>query len=288
MRSQRENGVNVLTKKKERSFFRCFLSNLGDPVIRILLGALAVHLVLVFKNGDLIETAGIAVAVVLAALISTLSEYSSARAFERLSFEDTGAVFRVWRDGEVHATGIGDIVVGDVLMLSAGEQIPADGYLISGEISCDQSAMTGESREVYKKPLGASEELTTTPTSRHFCMRGCAILQGEGELIVTAVGGETFLGGISKEIQTDTRESPLKIRLTKLAKQISAVGYVAAALVALVYLFNIFFIDSAFDSEIIRYKIQSLPFLFEHLLHALTLALTVIVVAVPEGTPFYN
>ena len=102
---------------------------------------------------------------------------------------------------------------------------------------------------------------------------------------VESVGDNTFIGGISREIQADTRESPLKIRLSKLAKQISVVGYIAAALIALVYLFNIFAIDSAFDLDIIKYKISDLKFLFSHLIHALTLGLTVIVVAVPEGLP---
>ena len=283
--SRKKHGANILPKAKRKSFMRQFLSNLGDPVIKILIGALIINLIFMSREGKVVESIGIAISILLATFISTASEYGSQSAFERLEKSSSGQRARVRRDGMTAEIPIDEIAVGDLVLLGAGEQIPADGYLISGEISCDQSAMTGESREVYKKPLGASEELSATPTSRHFCMRGCAILQGEGELIVTAVGGETFLGGISKEIQTDTRESPLKIRLTKLAKQISAVGYVAAALVALVYLFNIFFIDSAFDSEIIRYKIQSLPFLFEHLLHALTLALTVIVVAVPEGLP---
>ena len=105
---------------------------------------------------------------------------------------------------------------------------------------------------------------------------------------VESVGDRTFIGGISREIQTDTRESPLKIRLSKLAKQISAVGYVASVLIALVYLFNVFVVDSAFDMAIMKYKLVDLQFLVTHLLHALTLGLTVIVMAVPEGNAYYN
>ena len=104
-------------------------------------------------------------------------------------------------------------------------------------------------------------------------------------MVVSDVGDATFLGGISREIQEQTRESPLKIRLKRLAKQISTLGYIAAALVALVYLFNVFVLDSAFDAEIIKYKLSTIDFLFSHLFHALTLGLTVVVIAVPEGLP---
>ncbi len=281
-RSRREHGENVMTKKKERSFFLQFLSNLGDPVIRILLGALAVHLVLVFQNGDWIETAGIAVAVFLAALISTLSEYSSARAFERLSADDGGAEFRVWRDGIIRATKIGEIVVGDRVMLSAGEQIPADGRLISGKLSVDQSAMTGEGKEVKKNAVGTYQN---TPDSPLALFRGCTVTAGEGEMEVLAVGDGTLLGRISREIQEEKCESPLKARLSRLARQISVIGYAAAVLVALAYLFNVFFLDSGMQRELILLKLSDVRYLFSQLFHAFTLGLTVLVVAVPEGLP---
>ena len=124
-----------------------------------------------------------------------------------------------------------------------------------------------------------------TPSSPYYCLRGCTVISGSGIIKVLRVGDSTMLGGISREIQTDTRSSPLKIRLEKLAGQISVLGYILAVLVALVYLFNIFVIDSAFDVGIIKYKLTSFSYLFSHLFHSLTLALTVIVVAVPEGLP---
>lgn len=283
--SRQKHGANVLPKAKRKSFFRQFISNLGDPVIKILIGALIINLIFMSRDGKMVESIGIAISILLATFISTASEYGSQSAFERLEESSTGQRARVIRDGVITEIPVEEIVVGDLALIGAGEQIPADGVLISGELSCDQSAMTGESREVYKKPIFDNEEAKMTPASSHFCVRGCAILQGEGKMTVTAVGGETFLGGISREIQADTRESPLKIRLSRLAKQISAVGYFAAVIIALVYLLNVFFIDSAFDTDIIRYKIQNLPFLLEHLLNSLTLGLTVVVVAVPEGLP---
>ncbi|MBQ4090933.1 MAG: calcium-translocating P-type ATPase, PMCA-type [Clostridia bacterium] len=284
-RSRAQYGSNALTGKKRKSFFLKFLSNLGDPVIKILIGALIVNLVFMSGRADWVESLGIGVSILLATLISTLSEHTSEAAFARLRESASGATVRAVRDGEIRRITIDEVVVGDVLLVGAGEQIAADGELISGEISVDQSSMTGESREVRKRGKTAKDIKDELPSSPYFCLRGCLVLSGSGEMRVCRVGDATFLGGISAEIQTETRQSPLTIRLKKLAKQISVLGYVLAALVAVVYLFSTFVIDSAFDADIILYKLTSWDFLLSHLLHALTVGLTVLVVAVPEGLP---
>lgn len=282
--SRKKHGQNKMTPKKKKSFFRKFISNLSDPVIRILLGALFINLLFVFRSSDWIECIGIGVSVFLATLISTLSEHSSENAFARLEAEYSCGRVRVIRGGGVCEINIDEVVVGDIVSLYAGEQIPADGEIIFGRIFADQSAMTGESREIEKRVRADTEE-DVTPSSPYFCFRGCTVVSGSAYMRVSRVGDETFLGGISKEVQGEVRESPLKARLSKLARQISTFGYIAAVLIAAVYLFKIFVMDSAFDMDIVKYKLTSLPFLFEHLLGALTLGLTVIVVAVPEGLP---
>ena len=282
LQSRREYGENILSRQKRKSFVRQFLGNLNDPVIRILLAALGVHLLLLFGNGDLAETIGIGIAVFLATFISTLSEYGSARAFERLE-QDAGKILcRVRRGGKVKEILIREVVVGDIVLLSAGDAIPADGRILAGALCADQSAMTGESREVRKYPMEASKMTPDAPTS---LFRGCTVTEGSGEMLVTAVGDATFLGEISREIQTETRESPLKRRLTKLAKQISIFGYVAAALVAFAYLFNTFIISSGWERALIHLKLTDLSYLLSHLLHAFTLAVSVLVTCVPEGLP---
>ncbi len=281
-RSRKEQGPNTLSRQKQKSFLRQFLSNLNDPVIRILLGALAVNLLLLFRDADWLETVGIAVAVFLATLISTLSEYGSARAFARLSEHSANTVCRVRRSGKVREIPISEVVVGDIVLLSAGDQIPADGEILVGELRTDQSAMTGESREIRKYPHHTQDR---TPTSPVTLFRGCTVTLGGGEMLVRAVGDQTFLGEISREIQQQTRESPLKRRLSKLAKQISILGYIAAALVALVYLFNAFVMDSGMQRDLIYLKLTDVNYLFTQLMHALTLGLTVLVTSVPEGLP---
>lgn len=280
--SREKHGSNLLSRRPQKSFLRQFFGNLSDPVIRILLTALAVNLILLFKTADWVETAGIAAAVFLATLISTLSERSSARAFARLSAESANVRCRVRRGGTVTEIPIGDLVVGDIVLLSQGEPIPADGFLLRGNLTADQSALTGESRDVAKSP---AREEKLLPDSSSALFRGCTVTSGAGEMGVMSVGDNTFLGEITREIQLEQRDSPLKLRLAKLARQISVLGYIAAVLVALAYLFHVFLIDSGMRREIILMKITDTPYLLSKLFHAFTLGLTVVVTAVPEGLP---
>ncbi len=280
--SRREHGKNTLTRQKQKSFIVCFFSNLNDPVIRILLMALAINTVFAVRGGGWLETVGIAVAVFLAALISTLSEHSSQAAFSRLESDSDKELCRLRRAEGTVELPISEVVVGDILLLSSGELIAADGRMLSGRLSVDQSAMTGESLEVEKHP---ASEHKSDPSCPSAVFRGCAVLSGRGEVLVERVGDSTFLGEISREIQQSTRESPLRVRLTKLAGQISRIGYIMAFLVALAYLFNSFVLDSGFNGSVILLKLTTPAYLWQKLMAAFTLGLTVIVMAVPEGLP---
>lgn len=281
-RSREEHGANILTAKKRRGFFSRLWSNMGDPVIRILIAALAVDLVFTVRGGNWVECVGIAVSVILATFISTISEYGSEAAFEKLNAESAQEYCRVRRGGGIRTIKSADAVVGDIILLSPGDKIPADSLIFSGRLKVDQSAMTGESVEVEKYP---SADDGLSPSSASALLRGCAVMSGEGEAVVCAVGDRTFIGEISREVQEETRESPLKIRLAKLARQISRLGYIMAAAVAAVYLVNVLVVSSNFRYELIMLKLSDWQFMAETLLHALTLGLTVIVVAVPEGLP---
>lgn len=290
-RSRAEHGENRLSQRRRRGFFSRFAANLGDPVIKVLLCALAANIIFTFRHTDWFETIGIAVSVLTATIISTVSEYGSEAAYERLSAEAQRAVCRVRRDGVITEISVADVVVGDIVLLGAGESVPADGFIVSGSVRLDQSAMTGESREVEKRPQSSKErkrggtELTPDPSSPSSALRGCLVLSGEAEMLVSAVGDATYLGGISGEVQTETRESPLKVRLSHLAAQISRLGYAAAAIVAAAYLINAFVLDSGCIGSVILMKLRDTQYLFSKLIGALTLGLTVVVVAVPEGLP---
>ena len=282
-RSRQKNGVNVLHSAKRKGFWRIFFKNLGDPVIKVLLIALGLHLLLLFHDRDWVETVGIGVSVLLATMISSASEYGGESAFRRLQESCGTQRCRVRRDGTVLELDVAELVVGDVVLLGAGERIPADGWLISGKMTVDQSPLTGESAEVQKQVKRGKEALSPVAEAALLC--GCTIRSGEGEMRVAAVGDRTLLGGISGELQEDTRESPLQLRLAKLARQISVLGYIAAAICAFSFLFYRLVVEADFSSAEMLTRVQSFPFMAETLLHALTLALTVVVVAVPEGLP---
>ena len=280
--SREKYGANVMTAVKRAGFWRHFWANLGDPVIKVLLSALAINLLFMLRTHEWFETVGIAVSVFLATLISTGSEYGSEAAFSRLC-EACGATFcRVRRRG-VREIKVEDVVVGDVVLLSAGERIPADGELLSGTLSVDQSALTGEQREAEKHPVGARFE--ADPASPGALLAGSVVVSGEGEMRVLAVGDRTYLGGISHELQDEVRDSPLKTRLSILAHQISRIGYAAAVVCVLAFLFHALVLDAHFSGTEILGRLCDFPYLLELLLHALMLGLTVVVVAVPEGLP---
>ncbi len=280
--SRAEHGGNQMTSTKRKGFWAHFISNLNDPIIKVLIGALFINIIFIFKTSDWVETAGIAISVFLATFISTLSEFGSENAFARLNEQNENYICRVRRNGKICEICVSDIVCGDIVLLSAGDSIPADGFLVEGELTVDQSAMTGESAEVEKKPK-RGEQLS--PSSRSALLRGCSVLSGDGVLEVAAVGDKTFIGEISRELQQDTRESPMKLRLSKLAKQITYLGYTAALLIAAVYIFNAVVLDSGLNAAVMLMKLKDFRYVIKTLLDAFMLALTVVIVTVPEGLP---
>nr|WP_243108404.1 calcium-translocating P-type ATPase, PMCA-type [Maliibacterium massiliense] len=282
--SRKTYGSNTLTQKKRSTFARQFLANFGDPIIKVLLGALVLNLLFMFQNANWFETAGIALAIFLATFVSTLSEYGSESAFIKLQQEAASAVCRVERAEGVEAIKVEDVVVGDLVHLQAGERVPADGILLEGTLSLDQSALNGESKEAKKTP-GAGDDAHWDFLSRDQLFRGSIVCGGEGVMLVSRVGDATFYGDMAREMQEETRESPLKVRLNHLAGILSKLGYCAAGIVAVADLFNAFILDNQMNWALIASQLTNPGVVFANLLHALTLAITVVVVAVPEGLP---
>lgn len=277
------HGENVFTKKKRKGFLSKYLESFSDPIIRILLITLGVNVILMFQTKNFYETIGIAIAVFLATFVSTLSEYGSESAFIKLQKEAENLKCRVMRGGETREIAITEVVVGDIVLLSAGEKIPADGILLSGAIAVDQSAINGESKEANKMP---SETKTDgTPNAVNTLFRGTSIQSGEGMMQVTSVGDQTLYGHLARELQTDVIDSPMKARLAVLAKQISRLGYTAAVLIAFADLFNAIVMDNRYASDLILAELRNIPVMAQNLMHSLLLAISVVVVAVPEGLP---
>lgn len=282
-------GRNVLSQKKKEGFFIQLIKSFNDPIIKILMGALVINAVASLGKINWAETVGIALAILIATLVSTISEYTSSKAYEKLSREGKRSTYSVIRKGRMTDVFLEDIVVGDRILLFRGQTVPCDGILVSGTIGCDQSALTGESREVVKN---GEKRYAVDLESFNFDLhgnaqvfRGAGIVRGEGEMIALRVGDATFIGEIAGSLQDNTRPSPLKHRLGELAKTIGFMGYVGAFMIAFAYLFNSFFIKSGMDMAMVREKISDVPYLISEILRAVTVAVSVVVVAVPEGLP---
>lgn len=281
--SKDKHGDNSLIKEKTKGFFRKFLENLSDPIIKVLLVAVFIEIVFTFGHCNWWETGGIIAAVLIATVVSTVSEYGSEKAFAKMQRQSEKSTASVLRDGQVRQIPINDVVVGDVLYLTAGKTVPADGTIIYGKVSVDQSALNGESIEVTKQPSPREESYELSSESRVF--RGSTVCEGEGILKVDRVGKNTYYGMVAKDVQAETRESPLKLRLSQLAGTISKIGYFMAFIVGITYLFFTLVADNSFDFDKVLTSLKDIPYIVSVLTHALTLMITVIVVAVPEGLP---
>lgn len=281
--SREQYGDNSLSREKRKGFIGKLFENLSDPIIRVLLIAVLIEVIFTFGSCNWLEVGGIIVAVVIAATVSTVSECGSEKAFLKMEEAGKNAVARVKRDSQIRKIAISEIVVGDIVYLSAGDTVSADGEILQGKLSVDQSALNGESREALKYPGGVRKK--NDFTSEIEVYRGSVVTEGEGIIRVSRVGKETYYGMVARDVQTETRESPLKHKLSELAGQISRIGYFMAFVVGFTYLFFAIVADNGYDARKILESVRDIGFILPTLTHALTLMITVIVVAVPEGLP---
>ena len=281
--SLREHGNNTLPTPPRESFWQKLLENFQDPIIRILILALLVNVVFVYMgHGDWIETAGIFVAILLATFVSTWSEFNNENAFQKLQEEASRIRCKVWRDGEPVDIAIDDIVVGDAVILEAGDRVPADGVLLEGELKLDQSALNGESEEAKKLPAAAgfawSERIDFLAEERVY--RGSVVVEGAGVLQVARVGADSVYGQLTQELKDDERESPLKLKLQGLAEQISRFGYTGGVLIAVAVMLHKLFLAGGPAAYF-----ANMTAVLQDVVQAVILAILIIVMAVPEGLP---
>ena len=281
LESRKKYGSNELEKTKKDGFFKLLIGTLGDPIIKILLIALAIKTVFLFKNFDWYETIGIVVAILFASLISTISEYGSEQAFSKLQEEVSKISCKVIRSGKKIEIPINEVVVGDIVSLETGDKIPADGIIVKGKISVDESSLNGETKEAYKESI-INMNLVN---DKNRVFKGSVVYSNSALMKVTHVGENTFYGKIALELQEKSPDTPLKLRLRDLAKFISKIGYVGAFLVFFSYLFKVIVINNNFNIDEIINMVTNFPIITGHILYALTLCVTIIIVAVPEGLP---
>ena len=270
--NRKKYGSNIVNDDSNNSFISLLLESLGDPIIKILLIALAIKLVFLFRNFDWFETLGILIAIFLASLISSISEYGSEKAFKKLQDESLKTNVKVKRNNELLLIPIKDVVVNDIVYLESGDLVPADGVILYGGVSIDESSLNGETKESLKN---INDEI----------LKGSIIVEGNCYMKVLRVGSSTVYGTIETELLSKTLDSPLKTRLRDLAKTISKIGYIGSFLVVISYLFSEIVIKNDFDINLIVQTLSNPSVIINYLIYALTLCVTVIIVAVPEGLP---
>ena len=288
--SKAKYGDNSMTEQKGETFLQKLWGNFQDPMIRILCFALIVNVVLcVMGQADWFEPIGITAAILIATLVSTYSEYNNENAFQKLQEEASRIMCKVYRNGEITEVAINDLVVGDCILLQSGDKIPADGLMIDGELKVDQSVLNGESKEALKVAIPDDYTETDEPLdflNEYKVFRGAVVCSGNGVMKVTVVGDSSVYGKIASELQADDdRESPLQVKLSKLANGISKFGYIGGGLIAVAYLFQHFFVLNHFNGAEIAAYFSHTGSVVHDVVNAVMFAVIIIVMAVPEGLP---
>lgn len=290
--SREKFGSNRLSEAESESFWDKLRENLSDPMIKILSAALLINVIIYFlgltgvvsTETEWYEPAGIAAAIAIASLVSTFSEYKNENAFRALQEEASRILCKVYRNGEIREISVDDIVSGDYIMLGAGDKIPADGIIYEGSIKTDQSVLNGESKEASKRPRPENAPLPDKNDllSEYRVFRGTVVCSGTAVMIAETVGDRTLYGEIAGELrQEDDRESPLKLKLTRLAESISKFGYIGGVAIAAALLIHKILMAGSFGA----YFASGAAAIITDLLDALILAVIIIVMAVPEGLP---
>lgn len=285
--SRREFGSNEIPDSEPTTFWEEFKETFGDPMIKILL-AIAVLMIVMFFFGyaEIYEPLGTIVAVLIVAFVSAKTGVASDTKYRELKDSTKKDQCKVHRNGMVAVIDVDDVVVGDKVLLQSGDKIPADGILVSGSLAVDNSALNGEAEECKKSEAPEAfelpEEITgDTFVDRHSLFRGAVVFDGEGMLDVRKVGLKTMMGKMAEEMQEDEPDSPLKVKLAKLANQISKFGYIGAVVIAVLY-FGYFILNAGGVSEYFSIGIEQI---IKDIVNAVSLAVVIIVCAVPEGLP---
>lgn len=277
--SRNKHGSNSLTQIPAEPLWKKILEGFKDPMIMILLVALAVQVVLFFLGqAEWFEPAGILIAIMIANGVASVSESKQeGKASALKAEEEAKETAKVIRDGKLEEIHVSEIVVGDIVYLQAGDKIPADGIVIEGELKVDQAALNGETEEADKIPCvdGASYDVKDL-LNRYYAYRGTVVCGGEGYMEIKVVGDNTLFGELALEVQEETRETPLQVKLGKLAKQISTFGYIGAIAIVVGVMAKTL-ITGSIPSGIYEW--------IRLIMDAITVAVTIIVCAVPEGLP---
>ena len=281
-------GDNKIIEAEPETFLDKFKDAFGDPMIKLLIAIACIMAIMAFLGyaewGELI---GIVISVLLVTGISAKTEMSSDNEYRKLKDGTKKELCKVYRNGKIVEIEVDDVVVGDRIIIQSGDKIPADGVLCSGAIAVDNSALNGESEECKKYAIPNDfiyREVAITGDTfvdKHSLFRGAVVVNGEGVLEVKKVGMMTMMGEMAKDMQDDDVESPLKVKLSKLADSISKFGYIGAVVIAITLMIHKVIVAGGVSP----YFDLGMMYVFKDLLEVLMLAVVIIVMAVPEGLP---
>ena len=284
--SRRIHGANVLPEPARLTFGQAFLETFRDPMIRILLVMVALMVTMYFVGyAEIYEPVGTIVTVLIVATVTARTGLTSDDEYHALRARTAKDRAKLRRDGSLHVLPVDEIVVGDLVILQGGDKIPADGVLISGDLRVSNATLNGETEECHKRADAAAvfPEKTTGDTfvDGTTLFRGSVVFDGEGILQVCRVGTATMMGQMASEMQAREPASPLQVKLAKLADQISAFGYISG--IVIVALYVMFFALRAGGIE--AYVLLGWGQVLVDVIEAVSLAILIIVCAVPEGLP---
>lgn len=285
--SRKKHGANSIPEAEPETFWQLFLEGFQDPMIRILC-VIAVIMFGMFLVGesDWYEPVGTIIAILLVNFVSARTGVANDRAYRDLKASQKKDTVKARREGVIKVIPADEVVVGDVILLQSGDKILADGILAQGALSVDNSALNGEAEECPKTeaPDGfAIPETITGDTfvDAHSLFRGATVLDGEGYMIVQKVGLDTMMGKMAKDMEDKEPDSPLKVKLNKLAGQISVFGYIGAIVIALAYFVHFVMLAGGLSAYLATGGLSILG----DVMNAIAIAITIIVCAVPEGLP---
>lgn len=285
--SRATHGSNVIPDSEPTTFWEEFKETFGDPMIRILLFIVAILIVMFFMGqAEIYEPIGTIVAVLIVAFVTAKTGVASDTKYRELKDSAKKDTCKVFRNGIIAVVDVDDVVVGDKVILQSGDKVPADGILIDGDLRVDNSALNGEAEECKKFAVDEATEFSEEITGdvfvdRYSLFRGAVVFDGEGILDVRKVGLKTMMGKMAEDMQEDEPDSPLKVKLGKLAHQISVFGYAAAVVIVLIYM--VYFVVKA--GGVSNYLATGWSAILMNVIHAVSLATIIIVCAVPEGLP---
>lgn len=284
-RSYQEHGNNALSSKETETFLSILIGAFDDPWIKVLLFGLALKTVINIAcminpslgHADWIEVVSLIAAIGLSTGVASFSEWKNGKEFNSLQEQASKIVVKVYRDGHLHELNIDELVIGDVVQLRAGDQIPADGIILDGTLKVNQASLNGESEDANKYALGDNPMPSADDTFNEFILlRGSYVTEGEAVMEVTTIGDNTMLGSINVAIQEDGKESPSTEKLSRLAGQIGVMGSTGAI--------GYLVINAILVSGLINTVARPDNWFF-FIIQLIMYAVTIVIMAVPEGLP---